>query len=372
MTRPTPARSLGLVLPRAPACGLALLLLAVPLVLPVAGAQADQQPAAPGDFANGQVNGLGRIAMEPYVEANGAPVLLAARITLLDRATLERASSLLVAINLEAKDVEVGGQRLAAGDRVFTPTRTDVAEGGKQFQSFYDPAEILASSAGGQVDLVLTATATAKANGQWHVGALVIAFDAGWGTLRSSDGGAAVLYGFSLVMEDGLAGSALAPFHGQGNAGILLLPAVVALAGAAGGAWQLAAICRAKVAQARLRQAKGPGPAGAGAGVRTAGASGASRRLPIQGPRLPAGLAPAPWRPTPMPGDRPAVTPAVAAKPATSPKPAAPSVTAVHARATAPTRPGRRTGGAPRPARRPSDAATSGKARTGVPGQASR
>jgi hypothetical protein len=298
---------------------LPIALLAAAALAALPAAHAAQQPEdVPSDFRNGQENLLGRLELPPYLEIGREPRTVQVNLTLADLATVDRAATLMVAFNLKSRDVSLSGERLMAGDRELIPVKEETVRDGLQRQRFFDPSDVLASQQDGRVELTLVGTVAAKANGQFHVGALVIAFDEAWGTLRTEDGASAELYGFTLFSATGLPASALTPFHGQGNSplgiALLALAAAVTLAGA----WALASLLRSRrpAVAAALGASPGPLPSAAVATTTQADADAVpvfgspapppvAARAPVapprvQGPRLPPGLAPGPWRPTPM------------------------------------------------------------------------
>ena len=198
-------------------------------------AQAAEQPEAPGDFRNAQENAFGSIAMEPYVSAGEGSVPIEASIVLRDLDALGQAHDVLFAFNVKGDAVRATLETLRTADgQVLVPVQTATVDHGRQPQAHFEPAALLAVAREGRIDLVLSGRVEAKADSQSHVGAMVIAFDEGWGTVPSGDG-SAQLYGFTMVSSLGLGGG-LMPFHGQGNTWAMLplalLALVVALAGA--------------------------------------------------------------------------------------------------------------------------------------------
>jgi hypothetical protein len=223
-----------------PAAGLGFLagLAAVALLVSPAAQAAPQPSGVPGDFRNGQDNAFGAVAMVPYLQADGGePVTVEARVWLRDLDTVRRANDLLFAFNLKGDAAAVTFDSLTtAGGTVLVPTQTATVDRGRQPQAHFAPADLLAVAGDGSqpLELVLRGHVEPEANGQVHVGAMVIAFDDGWVTLATSDG-PAQLYGFTLLMASGIAGGAM-PFQGQGNTAWVLpiaaLTVIVALAGA--------------------------------------------------------------------------------------------------------------------------------------------
>jgi hypothetical protein len=208
------------------------------LVLAMAGpAQAADQPVeAPAEFRNGQQTSFGSVAMDAYLQAGKDTASVEARFVLDDLEAIERAANVLFAFNLkgDAADVELTSITTPDG-KTLTPVRTQTVDDGRQPQAHVAPADLLAAAQDGQVEVVLKGLVTVHANGQFHLGAMVIAFDEGWGIVQLDDG-PAQLYGFSMVMATGLGGGAM-PFQGQGNTWVVLpvalLAFVVAVAGVA-------------------------------------------------------------------------------------------------------------------------------------------
>lgn len=199
---------------------LALLLSALP------AAQAAEQPReAPAELRTGQSTAFGSIVMEPYVPAAEGPraaVPVEARVVLRDLDALGRASTLLFALNLHSAEADLTVDGVVADDgRAVPPLRTDTGEGGLQQQVFVDAHEVARHAADGAVALTVRGHATPHHRGQVHVGTLVVAYDADWVPVQSSDG-PAQLYAYSLVQSMAGGGGPM-PFHGEGNS-LLVLP----------------------------------------------------------------------------------------------------------------------------------------------------
>lgn len=197
---------------------------------------AEQPPQAPAEFRNGETNGFGSVAMPPYLDAGDGAVPVEARFVLHDLGTLHGAAMVLFAFNLKGDGAQVSLESLkAVGGQPIAIQRSTTVDGGRQPQVHVAPGDLLAAARDGRVDLVLRGQVEAESNGQVHVGAMAIAFDAAWRVLSTSDGPAQV-YGFTMAMASGLPAGAM-PFQGKGNAWLVLpfvlLAAVVLLAGGA-------------------------------------------------------------------------------------------------------------------------------------------
>jgi hypothetical protein len=330
--------------------------LALLAVAPMALA-AEQPTSIPGDFANGQSNGFGNIALEPYLRVGKGATPIVAHIALRDLSALQHAATVLVAFNLKGHDTGLVYDGLATADgHAFKPTSTGTVDHGLQLQQYFAPADLLATAKGGTIDLVLKGHATPTTNGQWHIGALVLAFDATWGKVSGADGNSAELYGFTMLMATGLPSAGLAPFHGMGNSWLAVLLMALCAALILFGASVVAGLVRAgrvalpqpsplyeipspraaavPVAHATV-QARGlppprpaPTPPAQPAPLMVFGSEASpaipSRPVAIQGPRLPPGFVPQPWPASPAataqraaaPTDRSAKARARSAEPA--------------------------------------------------------
>jgi hypothetical protein len=196
---------------------------ALALLLPLAQA-AEQPKEAPPEFRNGQSNAFGTIAMEPYLQAGPGPVPVVAHVTLRDLGALVRAETVMLALNLHGKEARLAIDGAFAADGSRIPSlRQGPDDSGRQMQLFVAADELESRAVGGEVALTLAGQATPKANGQVHVGVLVVAYDGDWGEVRSADG-PAKLYGYSMVQSTAFGGG-LMPFHGQGNT-MLVVPLV--------------------------------------------------------------------------------------------------------------------------------------------------
>lgn len=199
----------------------------VVLAMPVA-ANHEVDPDAPYDFRNSDVSPFGSVGMPVYLDAPaGEPLALEVPVTLHPEALADPAARYLVGFNLHNADIV----QLADVAVTFKGKPVDVER--DERSSAAQPRLIIPGDAlprTGTVDLLLTGTATASADGRIHVGALAIAFDAAWGTLRTTDGEAAQAYAFTLLMSEGHASSGLAPrFHGDGNSAVVFVPLVAML-----------------------------------------------------------------------------------------------------------------------------------------------
>jgi hypothetical protein len=256
----------------------AVLALAALATLALPAAQASEQPReAPAELRNGQETAFGSIVMEPYVPvAKGAgSVPIEAHIVLRDLRALDRASTLLLALNLHSREADLAVDGVVADDgQAIPPLRTETGEDGLQERVFVDANEVARHAADGAVGLTLRGHAAPRHRGQVHVGALVAAYDADWAPVQSSDG-PAQLYAYSLVQSTA-GGGGLMPFHGEGNS-LLVLPIAVlsALVLVAGG-----------MAVQSLSQDAGLQPAPV---------------LPVAPARPVAAAAPAPEKPAPAP-----------------------------------------------------------------------
>lgn len=220
------------------------LALVVPLLLasalaPAASAHHPPDPSAPWDFRNAQPTAFGQAELPPYLDLPaGEPVEVAVPLTLHPDRLTRPAFRYLVGLNLHDDAVQVESLTLTR-DGKAVPVERDERDRALQPRFIVAGADLPRE---GPVELVLTATLAAAQDGRLHVGALAIAFDAGWGTLRTDDGAPAQVYAFTLAMSDGHAAQGLAPrFTGQGNSPWALAPlALLALPSAAGlrAAWR--------------------------------------------------------------------------------------------------------------------------------------
>ncbi|HUR25070.1 MAG TPA: hypothetical protein VM327_03530 [Candidatus Thermoplasmatota archaeon] len=220
----------------------ALLLLLATAMVPAAQAAA-RSMEPPGDFHNGQENDFGSIAMEPYLSTSDAALPIEASIVLRDLEALRSAADVLFAFNVKGDAVRAEIEALQTKDgKALTPVATGTVDHGRQPQVHFLPQDLLALAEDGRIDLVLKGHVGPVADSQSHVGGLVIAFDDGWGTVRSGDG-PAQLYGFTLVSVDGAGGGAM-PFQGQGNTWMVLPLAMVAVLVALAGATAVSTLVR--------------------------------------------------------------------------------------------------------------------------------
>lgn len=192
------------------------------LVAAPAAAHHEADPSAPYDFRNSEPSAFGSMAMPVYLDAPAdEAVALSVPITLHPEALADPAFRYLVGFNLHDDATQLSDVALTMGGKPVAFER-DVRH------SELQPRLILRGDdlpRDGPVKLLLTGTALASSNGQIHVGALAMAFDAGWGTLATKDGGAAQVYTFTVLMSEGHAGTGLAPgFRGQGNSALALAP----------------------------------------------------------------------------------------------------------------------------------------------------
>jgi hypothetical protein len=290
-----PRRLPRLVAPIALACLLAA-------TLPAAA-----QAQAPAYFQNGQQDSFGRVSMDPYTTVGKAGAAIEARFAITDLDALSHAANVMVAFSLHAKEADITLDGVFGPDgKAIPPLRSGPADKGLQQQMFVAPAALAALAHDGEVDFVLRGHAVPMANGQVHLGAMVIAFDAAWGTVQGTDG-PAQLYGFTLLMAQGLPGA----LHGQGNSWLVLPIAAVAVAAAAAGLAALMAILRVPTGLPSITGQARNGPVAVGA------ARPAPMPMPAQRPPTPAPPAPAPPRPA-TPGPIPvaaSISMTVAARP---------------------------------------------------------
>lgn len=179
-------------------------------------------PDAPYDFRNSDPSAFASASMPVYLDAPaGEPVDLEVPISLHPEELQSPAARYLVGFNLHDDVVRLTDVAVTRDGKLVAFERDERS-------STLQPRLIIPGDAlprSEPVELLLTGTATASEDGRIHVGALAIAFDAGWGTLRTSDGGAAQAYAFTLLMSDGHATTGLAPrFHGEGNSAVALVP----------------------------------------------------------------------------------------------------------------------------------------------------
>ena len=197
----------------------ALLTLLTLLALPAAAAP------EPSEFRNAEPSAFGAVGIAAYTDAPaGQPVAFQVPLRLHPEALTQPAARYLVGFDLHDTAVDLDAVQLSR-DGAQLPIERDERSDPLQ------PRLIVPGDAFPRdqpVDLVLSGQATASEDGQVHVGVLAIAFNAGWGTLRTTDGGEAVAYGFTLLMSEGHATSGLAPrLHGQGNDALALAPLAV-------------------------------------------------------------------------------------------------------------------------------------------------
>ena len=191
----------------------ALLLLALP---------ASAAGPEPSEFRNAEPSAFGQVGLPAYTDAPaGQPVPFQVPVRLNPQALTQPAARYLVGFDLHDTAASLDDVQLT---RDGTPLAIERDERSDPLQPrLIVPGDALPRDKA--VDLVLSGVATASEDGQVHVGVLAIAFDAGWGTLRTSDGAQAVAYGFTLLMSEGHASSGLAPrLHGQGNDWLALAP----------------------------------------------------------------------------------------------------------------------------------------------------
>lgn len=190
--------------------------------------------AAQPDPSNGQATGFGTITMPAYLSGPG-PMPVTARIHIDDVSQLPADGHLLFGFStLDAQaHVRLDGLETADGTAI-------AAEPGSSPGTASEPriAVTVASLQGlaNAGDLVLKGTAWADGNGRFHIGALAMAFDAGWAPLEGPDG-PAQLFAFSWLGAKELTDGG-APFAGRGNLAPTWIP-VLLLGGICAMLWWL-------------------------------------------------------------------------------------------------------------------------------------
>lgn len=209
-----------------------LLPVALLALLLVAPTPAAAREASPSEFSNGQPTTFGAAALPAYLQPdNASPLRLEVPIVIHPAELATPAFRYLVGFDVHGDGARVTDLALTANGKPVVLERT---EDDPQQPRLVLPGDSLPRD--GEVRLLLAGTVKATADGQVHVGALAMAFDAAWGTLRTHDGSPAQAYGFTLLMSTGHATHGLAPrFVGQGNTPTVLLPLLALLAVAARG-----------------------------------------------------------------------------------------------------------------------------------------
>lgn len=256
----------------------AAILLALLALLALPAAQA----ADPVEFRNAQPTTFGAVTMEPYMPAPaGEQVQLRVPITLHPGVLREPAARYIVGLDAQGEQASVAIDSLTVNGKPVLPERID--------SDTRQPRIVLPGDAlprEGDVELLLTGHATVSADGQVHVGALAMAFDASWGTLRARDSSSAQAYGFTLLMATGHTTSGMEPrFAGQGNSVLALAPLAA-----------LVAVAWVGLRAASQRLAPQPTPAPTPPAIRPAVRAPATTFTPA--PARPAPFVPGPARPT--------------------------------------------------------------------------
>lgn len=207
------------------------------LLVPPAVAHNPPPGPPPLDFRNGHSSSFGAAAMTPYLAFRGEPVPVEATFRLDAPEVVAAAAFVLFAFNLHSARAGVELTALEAANGTAVPWARD-ERGANPLQP---RVLVAAADLAGVREVILRGEASASGAGQFHVGAMVIAFGQEWETLGTAAGDRAELYAFALLGAWGPDGSPGAPpFTGQGNvraAGLLLLGGLaVAAAGMALGA----------------------------------------------------------------------------------------------------------------------------------------
>lgn len=193
-----------------------------------AGAQT-MASIAPGE--NGMDTSFARIGMEPRPSYWGPATPVEARFLIKNGSGVQRASTILVAFNGLSDSVDIEFRDLRSGGAPVDIDKDERNLSRQQPKVWLRPQDVPLDR-----EVVMRANVTAHNNGQFHVGVLVIAFDAEYEKFVTPKDEYAEVYAFGLLRGVGVVkGAAAPPFEGQGNVpDVSAVPAVVAvLVGAA-------------------------------------------------------------------------------------------------------------------------------------------
>jgi hypothetical protein len=209
-----------------------LLLVLASALLSASSAQAQLTPTMkPGE--NGMDTSFARIEMDPRPPYAGPGSPVVARILIKNTSGVRDAAILMFGFNglSDAVDIQLRGVGLNGSP--LPVDKDERAASRQQPKVWIKPANVSAGK-----EITMEGTVTAHGNGQFHVGAIVIAFDETYQKFVTPQQEYAEVYAFGLLRATGVdEGEGRPPFQGQGNV--------------SGPAWALAVLCIVLVAALR-------------------------------------------------------------------------------------------------------------------------
>lgn len=188
------------------------------------------QPTVPFG-GNGMDTSFARIGTDPRPGYEGRDTPIEARVLLKNSSKVADAHIIMFGFNALSDSVEVRMQDLEDEDGIMVPiTQDNRSDSLRQPKVWVTPGDARTDG-----EIVMRGTVTARMNGQFHVGAIVIAFDKDYNKFVTPQNEYAEVYSFGLLRAAGAValGEGVPPFEGQGNVpGLGLVAAIVALCSA--------------------------------------------------------------------------------------------------------------------------------------------
>lgn len=185
------------------------------LVLASTASAKEPQPPEPLPGENGMDTSYGTIKMPYHAVSRDAPAAIEAHVRLHPGSGAQNSPMVLFAFVVATSTVSTELVELTTGNG--TPLRIERDErdpGGRDQKLWVKGIDLPPPGE----EIVLRGRAAADNNGRYQVGALVIAFDAEWKKVITTQGEVAQLYSYLFLTSSGVETSAFAPpFEGQGN-----------------------------------------------------------------------------------------------------------------------------------------------------------
>lgn len=204
-----------------------VMLLALLAVAAVAAPAAAQITPTMEPGKNGMDTSFARIETDPRPIYEGKPTAIEARVVIKNGSGAKDAFIFMFGLNGLSDSVDVKLDRLTLAGIPVALEKDDRAESRTQPKVWVNAENVTLGQ-----EFLLEGTVTAKGNGQFHVGAIVIAFDENYQKFVTPEQEVAEVYAFGLLSATGIdPGPGRPPFEGQGNVpSVGLLVSLVAVA----------------------------------------------------------------------------------------------------------------------------------------------